>query len=137
MSSNLLDFHLNLSSIDHKITPLNASESVAFQSFTISWNLIRGYKTKVKTLPFKRSTITLNEEKNMIMSIELHNSINTCSSWLKFWLFVHIFIFGWKMLFLQPLNLIFVKNPKFYWKRLLYGFESSIKNFMAICPQIT
>ena len=47
----------------------------------------RGYKTKVKTLPPKRSTITSNEEKNMIMSMEMLNSFNTCSSRLKFLFF--------------------------------------------------
>ena len=68
MNSNLLDFHFNLLSIDHTITPSKANEFVAFQSFTISWHLTRGYKTKVITLSSKRSTITSNEEKNMIMS---------------------------------------------------------------------
>ena len=90
MSNNLLDFHFNLFSIDHTITHSNANESVAFQSFTISCNLIRGYKIKVITLPSKRSTITSDEEKNMIMSMELRNSINACSSSLKFNVFVKI-----------------------------------------------
>ena len=84
MGRNLLDFHFNLIGIYHTITPYNANDSVAFQSFTISWNLNRGYKTKVITLPRKRSTITLNEEKNMFMPIDIRNSIDTCSCRLKF-----------------------------------------------------
>ena len=50
--------------------------------FTIPWDLSRGYKTKVITLPPKISTITSNEEKNVDMSMEMLNSFNTCSSWL-------------------------------------------------------
>ena len=51
--------------------------------FTILWDLSRGYKTKVITLPPKISTITSNEEKNMTLSLEMLNSFNTCSSRLK------------------------------------------------------
>ena len=84
MCHNLLNFHFNLFGIDHTITSSNANYSVVFQSFTISWELNRGYKTKVITLPSKRSTITSNEDKNMIMSMEMLNYFNTCSSRLKF-----------------------------------------------------
>ena len=55
--------------------------------FTIPWDLSRGYKTKVITLPPKISTITSNEEKNMNMSMEMLNSFNTCFSRLKFLFF--------------------------------------------------
>ena len=85
MSCNLLNFHLNLFGIDHTITPSNTNYSVVFQSFTIPWDLSRGYKTKVITLPPKRSTITSNEEKNMIISIEMLNSFETCFSMLFFY----------------------------------------------------
>ena len=67
MGRNLPDFHFNSFGIDHTITPSNANDSVAFKSFTISWNLNRGYKTKVRTLPPKRSTITSNEEKIVVV----------------------------------------------------------------------
>ena len=58
-----LYFQYDLFGIDHTITPSNTDDSVAFQCFTISWNLNRGYKTKVITLPPKKSTITSNKEK--------------------------------------------------------------------------
>ena len=61
MSRNLLNFHFHLFGIDHTITPSNANYSVIFQSLTIQWDLSRGYKTKVITLPPKRSTMTSNE----------------------------------------------------------------------------
>ena len=65
--------------------PGGANDSVAFQSFTISWNLNMGYKTKVITLTphDQRSTITSNEENEMIKSTEIRNSNNTCSSRLR------------------------------------------------------
>ena len=88
MSRNLLNFHFNLFGIGHTITHSNANYSVVFQSFTISWDLSRAYKTKVITLPPKISTITSNEEKNMIMSMKMLNSFNTCSSRLKFFIFL-------------------------------------------------
>ena len=97
MSRNFLIFHFNLFGIGHTIAPSNANYSVVFQLlffFTIPWDLRRGYKTKVITLPPKISTITSNEEKNMIMSMEMLNSFNTCSSRLKFLLFVKIYDFG-------------------------------------------
>ena len=34
--------------IDHTITPYHSTDSVALKSLTISWNLKRGYKTKVR-----------------------------------------------------------------------------------------
>ena len=45
MGRNLQDFYFNLFGIDPIITPSNANDSVAFQSFTFSWNLNKGYKT--------------------------------------------------------------------------------------------
>ena len=54
----------------------------------------RGYKTKVITLLSKISTMASNEEKNMDMSMEMLNSLNTCSSRLKFLFFVKIYVFG-------------------------------------------
>ena len=119
MSHNFLNFHFNLFGIGHTITPSNANYSVVFQFFTIPWDLSRGYKTKVITLPPKISTITSNEEKNMNISMEMLNSFNTCSSRLNFLFFVKIYDFGWKMRFLQSLKVIFVKNPKFHWKAAL------------------
>ena len=136
MSRNFLNFHFNLFGIGHTITPSNANYSVVFQFFTIPWDLSRGYKTKVITLPPKISTITSNEEKNMKMSMEMLNSFNTSSSRLKFLFFVKIYDFGWKMRFLQSLKVIFVKIQTFA-KRLLYGLESCIQNFRAIYQQIT
>ena len=50
------------------------------------------------------------------MPMEMLTSFNTCSSRLKFVFFVKIYVFGWKMRFLQSLKVIFVKNPKFHWK---------------------
>ena len=94
MSRNFLNFHFNLFGIGQTITPSNANYSVVFQFFTIPWDLSRGYKTKVITLPPKISTITSNEEKNMNMSMEMLNSFNTCSSRLKFLFFVEIDDFG-------------------------------------------
>ena len=94
MSRNFLNFHFNLFGIGHTITPSNANYSVVFQFFTIPWDLSRGYKTKVITLPPKISTITSNEEKNMNMSMEMLNSFKTCSSRLKFLFFVKIYDFG-------------------------------------------
>ena len=52
--------------------------------------------------------------------MELRNSINTYFSRLKFELCVKIYVFGWKMRFLQSLKLIFEINPKFYWKAALW-----------------
>ena len=83
MDCNLLNFHINLFGIDHTIASLDSNDSVAFRSFTMSWNLSRGYK-KVGILTPKRSTITSNKEKEMIKSMEMHKSINTCSAMLKF-----------------------------------------------------
>ena len=57
--------------MDHTLKSLNANDSVALKSFTIAWNLNRGYKTKVVTFTPKRSTITSNEEKTMFTSIEI------------------------------------------------------------------
>ena len=86
--------------------------------FTILWDLSRGYKTKVITLPPNISTITSNEEKNMNLSMEILNSFNTYSSRLNFlWKFI---FFGWKMRCLQSLKVIFVKNSKFHWKAVLW-----------------
>ena len=95
MSRNFLNFHFNLFGIGHTITPSNANYSVVFQFFfTNPWDLSRGYKTKVITLPPKISTITSNDEKKMNMSMEMLNSFNTCSSRLKFLFFVKIYDFG-------------------------------------------
>ena len=94
MRRNFLNFHFNSFGIGHTITPSNANYSVVFQFLTIPWDLSRGYKTKVITLPPKISTITSNEEKNMNMSMEMLNSFNTCSSRLKFLFFVKIYDFG-------------------------------------------
>ena len=44
MGLNLLDLHLHLFGIDRTITSSNTNDFVAFQSFTISWNLNMGYK---------------------------------------------------------------------------------------------
>ena len=87
MGHNLLDFHFNLIGIDHTIPSSNTNDSVAFQCFAISWNLSMGYKTKVRTLTPKRSTVTSNEEKDMIKSTEIRDSSHTCSSRLKFLFF--------------------------------------------------
>ena len=94
MSRNFLNFHFNLFGIDHTITSSNANYSVVFQSFTISWDLNRGYKTKVTTLPFKRSTITSTEENNMIMSMEMLNSSIHVLLGSSFYFFVKIDVFG-------------------------------------------
>ena len=59
MGRNLLAFCFNLFGIDHTIT----HGSVAFLSFTISWNLFRRYEIKVITSTPKRSTITSNGKK--------------------------------------------------------------------------
>ena len=59
--------------------------------FTISLNLNRGYKTNVITLRHKRSTITSNDEKNMVMSKETCYSMNSCSSGSKIIFFFMIF----------------------------------------------
>ena len=57
-------FDSNLFGIDHTITHSNANYSVAFQSFTISWNLNRGYKTKVITsLPKKAQQLQMKTRK--------------------------------------------------------------------------
>ena len=56
----------------------------------MSWNLSRGYKTKVRSLTPEISTITSNEEKEITKSMEMHESINTCSSMLNFLVFVKI-----------------------------------------------
>ena len=93
MSRNFLNFHFNLFGIGHTITHSNANYSVVFQIFTNPWDLSRGYKTKVITLPPKISTITSNEEKNMNLSMEMLNSFNTCSR-LTFLFFVKIYDFG-------------------------------------------
>ena len=87
-------FHFNLFGIGHTITPSNANYYVVFQFITIPWDLSRGYKTKVITLPPKISTITSNKEKNMNMSMEMLSSFNTCSSKLNFLFFVKIYVFG-------------------------------------------
>ena len=94
MSRNLLNFHFNLYGIGHTITHSNTNYSVVFQFFKIPWDLSRGYKTKVITLPPKIRTITSNEEKNMNMSMEMLHSFNTCSSRLNFLFFVKIYDFG-------------------------------------------
>ena len=52
-----------------------------------------GYKTKVIHLTPKRSTITSNEEKEMIKSTEIRNSNNTCSSRLNFFIFLQKIMF--------------------------------------------
>ena len=87
-------FSFQFIGIGHTITPSNANYSVVFQFFTIPWDLRREYETKVITLPPKISTITSNEEKNMIMSMEMLNSFNACSSRLKILFFVKIYDFG-------------------------------------------
>ena len=92
MGHNLLDFHFNLFGIDCTIPSSNANDSVTFQSFTISWNLNMGYKTKVITLTPKRSTVTSSDEKDMIKPTEIRNSYNTCSSRQKI-LFLRKFMF--------------------------------------------
>ena len=94
MDHNLLDFHLNLFGIDITITPTNASDSDAFQYLTIIWHLKEGYRIKVITLSPKRSTITSNEEKNMIISMEIRYSVKTCSSRLNFLIFVKMYVLG-------------------------------------------
>ena len=58
----------------------------------------------------KGFTITSNEKKKMIMSMEIRQSINICSSRLTFLFFEKIYVFVRKMRFLQPLKLIFVKK---------------------------
>ena len=93
-SHNLLDFHFKLFGINRPIPSSNTNDSVTFQSFTISWNLSMGYKTKVITLTPKRNTITSNEEKEIIKSTEIRDSSNTCSSILKFLFFVEFYVFG-------------------------------------------
>ena len=74
------------------------------------WNMNRGYETKVITLPPKISTITSNEEKEMIMSKETCYSIKTCSSSLNF--FVKINVLGKKCPFSQNLKIYFRKKFK-------------------------
>ena len=83
MGHNWLDFHFNLFGIDHTIPSFNANDSCPFQSFTISLNLNMGYKIKVINLTLKRSTITSNEEKEIIKSTEIRYCNNTCSSRLN------------------------------------------------------
>ena len=102
MGHNVLDVHFNLFGIDSTIPSSNTNDSVAFQSFTISWNLNMGYKTKVITLTPKRSTINSNEEKEMMKSTEIRDSSITCSSMLKMLYFVKIDVFGWKCVFNNP-----------------------------------
>ena len=62
MRCKILDFHFNLFGIGHinPITLPNATDSLAFQSFTISGNLNRGYKRKVITLPPKKGNEYVN-----------------------------------------------------------------------------
>ena len=88
MGHNLLDFYFNIFGIDRTIPSSNTNDSVAFKSFTMSWNLNMGYKT----LTPNRSTITSKEEKEMIKSTEIHDSSNTYSSRLKFLFFVKIYV---------------------------------------------
>ena len=92
--SHLLDFHFNLFGIACTIPSSNANDSVAFQSFTISWNLNMGFKTKVITLTHKRRTITSNEEEEMIKLTEIHNSNNISFSRLKKYIFCKKLCFG-------------------------------------------
>ena len=102
MGHNLLDFHFNVFGIHCTIPSSNANDYVAFQSFTISWNQNIGYKTKVITLTPKRSTVTSNEEREMIKSTEIRNSNNTYSSRLNIlFFFVKIYVFGVKDAFLK------------------------------------
>ena len=56
-------------------------------------------QTKVRSLTPKIGTITSNEEMEMIKSMEMHKSTNTCSSMLKFLDFVKILVFGLKFKF--------------------------------------
>ena len=135
MGHNLLDFHFNLFGIDRTITSSNTNDSVAFQSFTISWNLNMGYKTKVITLTPKRSTIASSDEKEMIISTEIRNSNNTCFFRLKKY-FCENLCFWVEDAFLQSLKIKFVKKPKFY-SKAIHLVRSSIQNFRAIYPQIT
>ena len=104
MSRNFLNFHFNWFGIGHTITPSNANESVGFHFFTIPWDLSRGFKTKVITLPPKISTITSNEEKNMNISMEMLNSFNRCSSRLKILYFCENICFWVKNVFLAYLS---------------------------------
>ena len=121
MGHNFLDFHFNLFGIDHTISSSNGNESVAFQSFTNSWNLNRGYKTKVITLPptCKRTTITLTEEKKMNLSMEPRNYINACSSSLEFVIFRWNLCFWAKTAVFTISDINIRKNPKVYWKATL------------------
>ena len=103
MCPNLLDFHFNLFGIDRTIPSSNTNDSVAFQSFTISWNLNMWYKTKFITLTPKRSTLTSNEEKEMIKSMENRDSSDTCSSRLRKNIFCENGCFWVKNTFLQAI----------------------------------
>ena len=71
-----------------------------------------GYKTKVKTLTPKRSTITSNEEKEMIKSTEIHDSSNTYSSMLKILFFAKNSFFVKNLFFCEKLY-VNVKNVFF------------------------
>ena len=111
----------------------NSNDSVAFQSLTIFLNLNKGYKTKVIILPPKRSIITSNEEKKMIMLKEICDSMKACSSRLFFGGGnENLCLWGWC---LQSLKINLVKKTKFLLEGwLLYGLESSIKNSRGIYP---
>ena len=86
--------------------------------FTISWKLNMGYKTKVITLTPERSTITSNEEKEMIKSAEIRDSSKTYSSRLKKLFFRENLCFWVIMRFLKCLK-VKLKNPKFHSKAIL------------------
>ena len=137
MSRNFLNFHFNLFGIGHTITPSNAYYYVVFKFFTIFWDLSRGYKTKVITLPPKISTITSNEEKNMNLSMEMLNSFNTCSSRLKFLFFCDNLCFWVKNAFFTISENNIRKKIQNFTERLFYGLESCIRNFRPIYQQIT
>ena len=85
--------------IGHTITPSNAKYSVVFQFFTFPWDLSRGYKTKVITLPPKISPITSNEEKNMNMmnmSMEMLLFFQYMFFYAQFFIFNGYLCFGMK-----------------------------------------
>ena len=76
----------------------------------------------------KIRTITSNEEKERIKSMEMRHSIKTYSSMLIFFNFCEIFSFYVKnVFFLQSLKLKFVKKSKLFAERLFYGLERSYK----------
>ena len=80
-----------------------------------------GIKQKSEVWHLNKSHLTSNEEKEMIKSMEMHNSINSCSSMLKFLIFVKIWVFGWKMRFFTISENEIRKTNQNFTERLFEG----------------